>query len=224
MKKFICIILIICFAGTANALEFYKNGDRNLPKIAITIDDCYRRDIVDAMIDTAIDNNAKLTFFIVGKTLAEDYQKLLYKMLDNGFEIGNHSNRHCNMSTWDYKKIKYDLNRFQEKLDNVLGFRYKPNLVRFPYGIGGHAPGLLNYKLACKELDYKYSIYWDVVLDTKERMLKRIKNGSIVLFHANKKDLKVLGEILPELAKSYELVTVSELLGFPNVSYDKRAQ
>lgn len=222
MKKFIAFILLIIITSQANAMEFYKHGDRDIPKIAITVDDCYRKDIVNSMMDLAIEHNAKITFFIVGKALYGDKdEELLYKMLDNGFEIGNHSNTHRNMRNWKVKDIKNDLYAFQRRLDKVLGFRYKPNLVRFPYGIGGVAPGLKNYNRACKALKYKYSIYWDVILDSKEKMLSKIQNGSIILLHANKKDLDILSELLPELSKSYEMTTVSDLLNIEPVKYDR---
>lgn len=58
-------------------------------------------------------------------------------------------------------------------------------------------------------------------MDSKEKMLSRIQNGSIILLHANKKDLEVLKELLPELEKKYEMTTVSELLNIPPVEYDK---
>ena len=222
MKKIISFLLCMIIASTSLAIEFYKNGDRSVPKIAITVDDCYRKDIVEQMMDAAIAHNAKITFFIVGQSLNGDAdERLVLKMLDNGFEIGNHSNTHHNMRHWKVKQIKSDFNHFQKRLDKVLGFRYKPNLIRFPYGIGGIKPGLKNYNRACKALGYKYCIYWDVVLDSKEKMLSRIQNGSIILFHANKKDLEVLKELLPELEKKYEMTTVSELLNIPPVEYDK---
>lgn len=223
MKKFFALLLsFILITSNSYALEFYKFGDRSVPKIAITVDDCYHKEIVEEMMDVALENDAKITYFILGQALnSDDDERLLLKMLDNGFEIGSHCYTHNNMRHWKVSKIKSDLKRFQKKLDTVLGFRYKPNLIRFPYGIGGTAPGYKNYNRACKDLGYKYSIYWDVLLDTKENMLKRIKNGSIILLHSNKKDLRILKELLPELKEKYEMVTVSELLNIPPVEYDK---
>ena len=44
------------------------------------------------------------------------------------------------------------------------------------------------------------------------------QNGSILLFHARKKDAECLSVLIPQLvAEGYQLVTVSELLGLPEI-------
>ena len=48
-----------------------------------------------------------------------------------------------------------------------------------------------------------------------EKALKDVQNGSILLFHAQKKDSLFLDKLIPELqARGFEMVTVSELFGF----------
>jgi len=45
-------------------------------------------------------------------------------------------------------------------------------------------------------------------------MLKQVKNGDILLYHSNKKDVEGLRKAIPILLeRGFELVTVSELLG-----------
>ena len=56
-------------------------------------------------------------------------------------------------------------------------------------------------------------VLWDIdTLDAK-KIMRKVQNGSIILLHANKKDLRVFKEILPKLSEEgYNMVTVSELL------------
>ena len=62
---------------------------------------------------------------------------------------------------------------------------------------------------------------WNVSQTKAQDAFKRVKNGSILLFHAREKDYKCLQELIPMLLEAgYEPVTVSELLGFdpPEIS------
>ncbi len=46
-----------------------------------------------------------------------------------------------------------------------------------------------------------------------------MKNGSILLFHTQAKDIRCLEELIPRLLEDgYELVTVSEMLDMPPVA------
>ena len=224
MKKLALFLAILCFGlfgAQAEELQFYKHGNRNTAKIAISVDDCFDKSIVQGFLDTANQANVKLTFFIIGRTLhGDDDEAQIMALLADGHEIGNHSNNHKNMQTWSESKIAEDLQAFQTRLDKVLGFRYKPNLLRFPFGIGTTAPGLANYNSAAQKAGYQHIVYWDVVLDKPEQMLAQIQNGSIVLLHGNKKDLQVFKELLPALQEKYELCTISELLGIAPVKWD----
>lgn len=217
-----CVLTLLLCMSRALAISFYSHGDRQKPRIAITVDDCFDKSIMRGFLDTARQHRAKLSFFVIGRTMqGDDDEALFYRILDEGHEIGNHSNNHKNMESWSHQKIEQELAAFQKRLDRVLGFRYQPNLLRFPFGIGCTAPGLENYNRAAEQLGYQNIIHWDVVLEEPEQMLQHIQNGSIVLLHANKKDLKVFRQIVGTLAARYELVTVSELLHLPPVEYDR---
>ena len=69
---------------------------------------------------------------------------------------------------------------------------------------------------ALKTYGYEHIIHWDVS-ETKnfEKALTDVQNGSILLFHAKKKDSNFMEKLIPELQNmGYEMVTVSELFGF----------
>ena len=69
---------------------------------------------------------------------------------------------------------------------------------------------------AVKRYGFDHIVHWDVS-ETKDlqKALKKIQNGSILLFHAQKKDSLFLDKLIPELqARGFEMVTLSEMFGF----------
>ena len=68
----------------------------------------------------------------------------------------------------------------------------------------------LNQKLQLKLARYDDN---DYIADVA---IRKVKNGSILLFHARHADYMCLEAILPELGeRGYEMVTISEMLGLP---------
>lgn len=119
------------------------------------------------------------------------------------------------MSKLTVEEIKKELETTAEKIKAVTG--KDPILFRPPFGD-------YNNKVieTAQQLGY-YSIQWDVdSLDWKEfgvepvvdRVLKRVNNGSIVLFHNNAKYVAdFLPIILDRLIKEgYTIVPVSQLI------------
>ena len=65
-----------------------------------------------------------------------------------------------------------------------------------------------------EECGYSHVIIWSLSQTDPDKMLKKVKNGDILLYHANKKDVEGLRKAIPVLLeRGFELVTVSELLG-----------
>ncbi len=221
MKRFLCTLLALLLLNTnALALTYYKHGDRDRKKIAISVDDFFNKSLIPEMLDIAHNNNCKLTMFILGRTLTDKDRPWLKTALDYGFEIGNHSNNHKNMSNWEQEKITKELGFFERRLNTALGFEYKPNLLRWPYGQSNSGNKYRHYHKGAEEAGYFHAVTWDVTLDDTDEMLKKIQNGSIVLFHVNKKDINVLKQLLPKLnEKGFEMVTIFELLGLEPVKY-----
>ncbi|MDD3851275.1 MAG: polysaccharide deacetylase family protein, partial [Firmicutes bacterium] len=154
------------------------------------------------------------TFFLVGFWI-DKYGGVLEEIHRRGHEIGNHSTTHPQMSKLTAQEIKKELETTGEKIKAVTG--KDPILFRPPFGD-------YNNKVIdiAQQLGY-YSIQWDVdSLDWKEfgvepvvdRVLKRVNNGSIVLFHNNAKYVSdFLPIILDRLIKEgYTIVPVSQLI------------
>lgn len=193
--------------------KVYLNGDRDVPKIAITMDDCWKLAYVEKMLDLCATYNFHMTFFPVGCVIEEEERDIWLRMLSEGHEIGNHTQNHRKLSKLKASQIYAELTNMQKSLNRALGFEYDITLMRPPYGSIGGSAGSSTSKFI-EKYGYPYIVKWSVSQIDPEKMLKKVKNGDILLYHSNKKDLDGLAKAIPILLeRGFELVTVSELLG-----------
>ncbi len=222
MKKRIASLLLILLLlfGAAPAEEELKfsvrHGSRESPKIAITVDDGFDLSWYWKIRDLFEENGIHGTFFPVGFVLEEKDREEWQKIIDNGNEIGSHNSGHYKMGNSSAWSILSSLGHFQQRLDSVLGYHYHVRSFRPPYGnITADDGSSVTAVRAIKRFGYEHVILWDVSQTDPEEALKRVQNGSILLFHGRYKDYYCLVDLIPALLeKGYQPVTVSELLGF----------
>ena len=182
-------LLLGCACAEKTADITYRFGSREEQKIAVTIDDCYHAEDVRAVLD------------------------LWQGVVASGCEIGNHSWGHTYLTKLSRQKIKFQMLRTQEKVDALLDCHYPMQVMRPPMG-------KTNPKVeeSVAEVGYLAVVKWDVSETDPEKALADVQNGSILLFHARKKDAACLSVLIPQLvAEGYQLVTVSELLELPEI-------
>ena len=233
LKRGLALILCLCALMTLSAAGAEGNpdllydfvlhhGDRNSPKIAITVDDCYKSatEWIEKDVELCKEYGVAMTFFPLVYTgcLEEQYRDLWQSVIDAGCEIGTHTNRHVKLGNRDTWGIIGGLGRAQEALDITLGYHYEIRWLRPPYGSIADGKKLKKQQVinAVKKYGFQNIIHWDVS-ETKdlEKALSDVQNGSILLFHSKKKDSNFLEKLIPELkARGFEMVTVSELFGF----------
>ena len=90
MKRFLLMLLVLCLL-TPSALAAGKgytvrNGDRDTPSVALTIDDCINMDQVQRAVELCRQYNVQVTFFVVGKSLRIQDRQLWQDALDAGTE------------------------------------------------------------------------------------------------------------------------------------------
>lgn len=206
-------LLLGCACAEKAADITYRFGSREEQKIAVTIDDCYHAEDVRAVLDILQANDVRATFFPIGKALKYEDAALWQEVVASGCEIGNHSWGHTYLTKLSRQKIKFQMLRTQEKVDALLDCHYPMQVMRPPMG-------KTNPKVeeSVAEVGYLAVVKWDVSETDPEKALADVQNGSILLFHARKKDAACLTVLIPQLvAEGYELVTVSELLGLPEI-------
>ena len=216
MRKLLCLFLCLLLgAETALAESGFtvRHGDRESPRVAITVDDCYDADQVLAAVALCEQYGVKMTFFPIGKALKFADADVWQAVLDAGCEIGNHSWGHTDLTRLTAHQVKFQMLRTQQKLDELLGYHYPMQVLRPPQGKTNGAVAE-----AVADVGYLAVARWDVSQTNASKALKDTQNGSILLYHARAKDIRCLETLIPSLLEQgFECVTVSELLGLPPI-------
>ena len=198
---------------TTRQLPVY-NVDTEEAKVAISFDAAWGAEKTEGIIDTLKQHDARATFFLVG-FWARKYPELVKKIDAAGLEIGSHSNTHQHMPKLSDVQLDLDLTASKAAISDITGKEVK--VFRAPFG--DYSDRMME---ACKRADLKV-IQWDVdSLDWKDlsaaemtqRVLSRVKKGSIILFHNDgKHTLTALPAILLGLKnKGYEVVSAGDIL------------
>ncbi len=200
--------------GTKRLLPIYC-VDRGEEKVcSLTFDAAWDDGDTDKLIEILDKYNVKATFFMVG-TWVEKYPASVKKFADHGHEIMNHSDTHPHINQLSDEKVKEEIQSCADKIETLTGKR--PTLFRGPYGEYNNT-----VIRAAEELGHRV-LQWDVdSLDWKDlsaeeittRVLKRVKPGSVMLFHNGAKHTpEALPMVIEKLqAEGYKFVPATELL------------
>lgn len=184
-------------------------------QIAISFDAAWGNDDTQKLIDILAEYNVPATFFVVGAWV-DKYPESVKALDSAGHQIQNHSNTHPHMPQLSKEQMKNEITACNEKIKALTG--KCPTLLRPPYGDYDNALMEVTEQLGMN------TIQWDVdSLDWKEtstadsicnRVVSRVKNGSIVLFH---NDADRTPEALPTILKclkekGFEFVFISDLI------------
>lgn len=183
-------------------------------KIAITFDAAWTNQDTDDLIEILGKHNAKATFFIVGDW-AKNFPESVKAFYDAGHTVANHSDTHKAFSKCSKQEIKEEIVNCNEKLEGIIG--EKVTLLRAPSG------DYTNQSIEVANSLKMYTIQWDVdsldytkisVDEIVNRVVSRVQNGSIVLFHNGVENTApALDIILTELEKQgYSFVSVNDLI------------
>lgn len=151
--------------------------------IAISFDCAWGTDYTLKLLETMKSENINCTFFAV-EFWVEKYPDTVKKIVEYGNEMGTHSATHPHMKKLSESDIKKELFSSMNAIEKITG--EKVTLFRAPFG--EYDDRVINI---AKSFGL-YTIQWDVdSLDWKNissteienRVIKKVKNGSIVLFH-----------------------------------------
>ena len=217
------VMLSIPYEGGASASVFFGSAPRLVPiysvetnekKVAMSFDTAWGADKTQGILDILKEYNVNATFFMVGFWV-EEYPELVKAIDEQGIEIGTHSNTHPDFVKLSEEQMKLELTTSIDLIKNITGKDVK--LFRAPYGSYNNTMLNLTDSMGLK------TIQWDVdTLDWKglsgleicERVMSRVKNGSIILCHNNADHvLDALPIMLERLINAgYEIVSVGELV------------
>ena len=192
--------------------------DNDKPMIALTFDDGPNHN-TSRVLDILEKYNVKATFFVLG-TNVKGNEKMIKRMDSLGMEIGNHMYSHKLLTKLENSKILSEIKEVDDLVFNIIN-RY-PTLIRPSYGtVNKRIRSIINRPIIIwnvDTLDWKYHNSKAIA----DRVLKKVGDGDIILMHdiyrATANSLEI---IIPKLLESgYELVTVSELLYYNDISIE----
>ena len=196
-------------ASQKEASDSQKKETQKKKYIALTFDDG-PSSFTDRLLNCLEVNNAKATFFMVGKEI-EYFSDQVKRMDALGCELGNHTYSHADLTTLVPEDMSAEIAGVDNLLTELTG--HGATVVRPPYG---------SVNSSVKETVGTPMILWSIdTLDWENQnpqqivdtTLSQVEDGSIVLMHDIFSTTVDAAEILiPELKKQgYEMVTVHEL-------------
>lgn len=202
------------------------HGSRNTNLVAITIDDGYGKELIEQALDHLKEHNVLATFFPVGEAV-KNSPEVWRRAVEEGHELGNHTYRHTFLTTISENQARDELNRWQETVDEALGYPYKTLFFR-PPGMDGYTSGQISSARRYHEIIAEagmFAVLWDIELfnalssrpytpaNIADHVLTNARGGSIVLLHFKPSDIAALPEILSGLRRrGLEPCSLSELL------------
>ena len=221
----ILLVLVIILSLVVNKRSISVSTEEK--EVALTFDiNWAEEDHLDEILQILKKYDAKGTFFIMGGWVnyTDDNKEKLKNIYNDGHEIGNHSYIHPNFVNISEQRMNDELKKTEDIIYQTIGYNTK--LFRFPSG--SYNEKALNYVMS---KGYK-CIQWDVdSVDWKQagadveynRVMKNVKEGSILLFHNNAKYTpENLDRIINKLTgEGYKFLTVSELVYDDNYYIDE---
>ena len=216
-------VALIFWTINTPALVGVSASERQLPVycvqrddkvVAISFDAAWGNEDTQDLIDILNHYKVNATFFVVGDWV-DKYPESVKALSDNGNEVMNHSSSHAHFSQLTEEQIKADISACNDKIKAVTGV--EPTLFRCPYGeYDDHVirairgMGIEPIQWDVDSLDWK-GITADEIT---QRVLQKVKPGSIVLFHnAAEHTPEALPTILESLiADGYTVVPISQIL------------
>ena len=211
--------LVLFYGSYYVGSNFYINVicklDTSKKQIAISFDDSPAQSYTPEILEILKQHQVEAAFFCIGHRASEQ-EELLIRIHDEGHVIGNHSySHHFWFDLLSSKKMTQDLKMMDLAVEEATGL--KPRLFRPPYGV-------TNPNLAKAIVRGGYTpIGWnirsmDTVIKDESKLLNkvlaRIKPGSIILFHdTSKTTVSILSTFIKKAREQgYEIIRADKML------------
>lgn len=192
-------------------------GDTTKKELYLTFDNGYENGFTPKILDTLLAKKVPAIFFVTGHFVKEQ-PELLKRMAKEGHLIGNHSWSHPDMTTVPNQKIKDELTKVSDAVQQVIG-QANMRYLRPPRGIFSDRTLAVT-----KDLGYT-NVFWSVAYrdwDTKvqrgakyayDNVMAQLHPGAVILLHSVSKDnAEALGTIIDETRKQgYEFKSLDQL-------------
>lgn len=198
-------------------LPVFRKAETDEKMIAITVDDCFQAENLRTIVQTALDNGAKLTLFPIGDVAVREKQSQIIKWAwENGMEIENHTYTHNGLYNVSNERLAEEIYKQNLAISGILGVEYQGHFLR---PRGGDARSDQRIHAYIDQLGYYGVAHWsESGSGTELKSLPgKLKPGAVYLFHTTDKDMEKLVRFIPyAVAQGYRLVTLNEMFGYPD--------
>lgn len=200
----------------------YFMGDTTQKKLYLTFDCGYENGYTAKILDVLKKHHAPAAFFMVGDYI-DTAPELTQRMVKEGHILGNHSNKHPNMTKVSKARFEQELRTLSQKYQNLTGQQIAP-FYRPPEGSYTYE----NLKWA-QAMGY-HTVLWSVAYadwDTSKQpsrasalktLNSRVHPGAVVLLHTvSATNAAILDELLTQWEQQgYTFSYLSTLPGLTN--------
>ncbi|MBK0378071.1 glycosyltransferase [Mucilaginibacter segetis] len=199
----------------------YKRG-----KVVLTFDDGPDPDYTPRILDILKKEHVPAAFFVVG-SMAEKNIPLLRRIYDEGYEIGNHTFFHPDISTISTNRVSLELNATRKLIESVTG--HSTILFRPPFNADAEPQTLAevvpvaesrrqNYITIGESIDpwdWQPGVSADSII---ARTIRQKDNGSMILLHdaggdTREETVKALPAIIHYFkSHGYQFTTIADIL------------
>jgi cellulose synthase/poly-beta-1,6-N-acetylglucosamine synthase-like glycosyltransferase/peptidoglycan/xylan/chitin deacetylase (PgdA/CDA1 family)/spore germination protein YaaH len=196
-------------------------------KVVLTFDDGPDPDYTPRILDILEKEKVPAAFFVVG-SMVEKNIPLLKRIYKSGYEIGNHTYLHPDISQISLQRVSLELNATRKLIESVTGrstilFRAPFNADAEPQTIAEVIPvaqsrleNYINIGESIDPHDWEPGVTADSII---ARTIAQKDNGSMILLHdaggdTREETVKALPAIIRYFKKNgYEFTTIADVLG-----------
>jgi len=211
------------------SLAYLKRGPRDKKEVVLTLDDGPHGQCTIDELAAMKAAGIKATFFVVGKQMVK-YPDLVKQMIDEGMEVGNHTETHPRLDTLTADGVKKEIEECDANFERITGRRMtlfrppgmheNPAILKLIKDLGhqtiGWNTGAQDFMPSKKDkgvtMEYIESLKAtpDQISD---RITAHVKNGSIILLHDQPTTAAALPKIISTLQDAgYKFVTCAEAM------------
>lgn len=190
-------------------------GNKDKKYLYLTFDEGYEAGYTPQILQTLKENEVKGAFFITAH-FVNTQSELVKQMIDEGHIVGNHTVNHKSMPDLTEEQIRTEIMDLHHTIYEKFGYEMK--YIRPPKG--EFSERTLEYT---NTLGYK-TVMWSFAYedwnenkqpdeaDSKEKIIKNLHNGEIILLHGNSKtNTNILDSIIKEAKDmGYEFRSLDE--------------
>lgn len=186
-------------------------------KVALlTIDDAPEKYAVE-IAEKLKSINAPAVFFVNGMFLESDEGKQMLKEIYNmGFEIGNHSQTHANLSEISPEEQREEIVKTNELVHEIIGV--KPRFFRAPFGVNTDTSAKIIEEEDMVFMNWTYGYDWEAEYQNAEALTtimlntEYLNDGANLLMHDRSWTNEAVIDIAEGLKeKGYTLVDPAEI-------------